>query len=392
MVRGSYAFYAFMSNLERKKYWIALNMVPGVGAISFRKLLNAFESPEQVFAAPEYRLKAVPGLPEKTVRNILHFGFPDCVKKELEMLEREQAHILTWDDPNYPDQLRNIFDPPPVLYAKGRLPHSHELMIAVVGSRKSSTYGRNVAENLCRELSLKGMTVVSGMARGIDSAAHRGTLKAGGQTIAVLGCGVNVIYPPENIRLYHEILEHGAILSELPMSAKPDRGNFPARNRIISGMSLGTVVVEAGLRSGALITADMALEQGRDVFAVPGNITSACSQGTNRLLKQGAALVEHADDVLNALPVEISREIRKDLQQELGFVSENLASRTDTAVTATLEGAEKLVFESLGQEPLHIDELCSRTSLPSGTISATLIMLEMKDLVHQGAGKMFSRR
>ena len=382
-----------MSDLEKKKYWIALNMVPGVGAISFRKLINAFESPEQVLAASEYRLKAVPGLAEKTVRNILHFGWPDSVKKELEALDREQVQLLTWDDPHYPDLLRHIFDPPPLLYVKGRLPHAYEIMIAVVGSRKSSTYGRNVAESLSRELSLKGVTIVSGMARGIDSAAHRGALKAGGQTIAVLGCGINVVYPPENIRLYHEILECGAIISELPISAKPDRGNFPARNRIISGMSLGTVVVEAGLRSGALITADMALEQGREVFAVPGNINSACSQGTNRLLKQGATLVEHADDVLNALPIEISRKIHKDLQQELNFTSTARDCSPQAAATdiSPLEGHEKTVFEQIGQEPLHIDEISSRSRLPSGTISATLIMLEMKNLIRQHAGKMFSR-
>ena len=383
-----------MSDVDEKKYWIALNMVPGVGAISFRKLLNVFGSPEKVFAASESRLKTIPGLPEKTIRNILHFGFPDYVKREVEAIEREQVRLLTWDDPNYPVQLRNIFDPPSVLYVKGRLPRLHELMIAVVGSRKSSTYGRNVAESLCRELSLKGMTVVSGMARGIDSAAHRGTLKAGGETIAVLGCGVTVVYPPENTRLYHEILEHGAIVSELPLSAKPDRGNFPARNRIISGMSLGTVVVEAGLRSGALITADMALEQGRDVFAVPGNINSACSQGTNRLLKQGAALVEHADDVLSALPIEISREVHKDLQQELHFASapDNLSSQAVDAEIASLAGHEKVIFDQLGQEPLHIDEIGSRTRLPSGTVSAILLMLEMKNLIRQNAGKMFSRR
>jgi DNA processing protein len=383
-----------MSDLDKKKYWIALSMVPGVGAISFRKLLNAFESPEQVFAASESSLKAVPGLAEKTIRNILRFGFPDSVKKELDAIERERVHLLTLDDSNYPEQLRNIFDPPPVLYVKGRLPRPHEVMIAVVGSRKSSTYGRNVAESLCRELSLKGVTLVSGMARGIDSAAHRGTLKADGETIAVLGCGVNIIYPPENSRLYHEILERGAIISELSISAKPDRGNFPARNRIISGMSMGTVVVEAGLRSGALITADMALEQGRDVFAVPGNINSACSQGTNRLLKQGAELVEHADDVLNALPVEICQECHQKLQEELDFSSAptNRASPAQDTEIASLHDHEKLVFQQLGQEPLHIDDIGVRTHLPSATVSASLIVLEMKNLIRQSAGKMFSRR
>ena len=219
------------------------------------------------------------------------------------------------------------------------------------GREKASTYGRTVAESLCREFAVKGLTVVSGMARGIDSAVHRGTLKAGGRTVAVLGCGVDVIYPPENTRLYHEIAEKGSLVSELPMSTKPDRGNFPTRNRIISGMSLGTVVVEAGAQSGALITADMALEQGRDVFAVPGNITSASSKGTNRLIKQGAALVEHADDVLNAIPLEMSRDLQQSLQEEFSFHGNSPSPDQHVPPLPELSGHEERIFQLIGDQP-----------------------------------------
>ncbi len=374
------SFFCLMTDLEAKKYWIALNMVPGVGAITYRKLLNAFKSPDHVFSASLHTLTKIPGIHEKTARKILNFGFPDQVKRELEHIQKHQVHIITLEDQDYPEHLKKIFDPPPIIYIKGHALQQHELIIAVVGSRRASTYGRTVTEKLCGELAVKGVTVVSGMARGIDSAAHRGALKAGGRTIAVLGCGVNVIYPPENDRLYHEIVEKGVVISEFPMSAKPDRGNFPARNRIISGMSLGTVIVEAGIRSGALITADMALEQGRDVFAVPGNITSASSKGTNRLIKQGANLVEHADDVLNALSLEISRELQG-MQQEFSFKPE--------PSLPPLTQDEQRVLALISVQPIHIDEIIVRSQLPSGTVSATLMMLEMKNVIRQIAGKMF---
>ncbi len=380
-----------MSHLEAKKYWIALGMVSGVGAITYRKLLNRFGSPEQVFSAPRHLLRTIPGIAEKTVTNILSFGRPDSLNAELEAIEKAGVHIVTWQDAEYPAHLKTIFDPPPLLYVKGNTLQAHELTLAVVGSRKASTYGRTIAESLCREFALKGITVVSGMARGIDSAAHRGTLKAGGRTIAVLGCGVNVIYPPENTRLYHEIAEKGSLVSELPMSTKPDRGNFPARNRIISGMSLGTVVVEAGAQSGALITADMALEQGRDVFAVPGNITSASSTGTNRLIKQGAALVERAEDVLNALPLEISRDLQQSQQGELPFQGDVSAPEHHISPLPELSGHEERIFQLIDHQPIHIDEITVRSKLPSGTVSAALMMLEMKNVIRQIAGKMFLR-
>jgi DNA processing protein len=375
-----------MHDIEAKKYWIALNMVPGVGAITYRKLLNAFSDPEQVFSAPPHMLKTIPGVSEKVIQHIVSFGFPDRVKKELDAIEKHQVHIMTWEDHDYPEHLKAIFDPPPIMYLKGNRFQHHDIMVAVVGSRKASTYGRVTAEKICRELAVKGVTVVSGMARGIDSAAHRGTLKASGQTIAVMGCGVDVVYPPENTKLYDEIVEKGAILSELPMHTKPDRGNFPARNRIISGMSLGTVVVEADIRSGALITADTALEQGREVFAVPGNINSASSRGTNRLIKQGAALIECADDILHGLSLAISHEL-KDLQPDLQPKLPLAEKKPPPSLTEN----EQCIYDLIDIQPIHIDEITIRSKLPSGTVSAMLMMLEMKNVIRQLSGKMFVR-
>lgn len=371
-----------MREIEAKKFWIALNMVPGVGPSTFRKLLNAFGSPAQVFATPPHVLKTVPGVNAKVVQEIASFGNSDRLKKELELIEKQQIALMTWEDPEYPRLLKAIFDPPPVIYLRGHRFQEHEIMVAVVGSRKASTYGRGTAEKICSELALKGVTVVSGLARGIDSAAHQGALKAGGRTIAVMGCGVDVIYPPENTRLYEEILAKGAIISEFPMRTKPDRGNFPARNRIISGMCLGTVVVEAGVQSGALITADTALEQGREVFAVPGNVNSASSRGANRLIKQGATLVEQADDILHALSLPISHEL-KDLQPELPFKEK----KSPPALTEE----EQRLYHLFDNQPIHIDELTVRSQLPSGAVSAILMMLEMKNAIRQLAGKMFVR-
>jgi DNA processing protein len=376
------SFFSLMQDIEAKKYWIALNMVPGVGAITYRKLLNAFGSPEHVFSASPSLLKRIPGISDKLVRNILNFGFPERVKQELESIAKHQVRIITWAEPDYPEKLKEIFDPPPLLYLKGNHFQPHEIIIAVVGSRKASTYGRTTAEKICSELALKGITVVSGMARGIDSAAHRGALKAGGRTIAVMGCGVDVVYPPENTQLYDEIVEKGAVISEFPMHTKPDRGNFPARNRIISGISLGAVIVEAGLQSGALITADTALEQGREVFAVPGNITSASSRGTNRLIKQGAVLIERADDILHELSLAITYEL-KDLQPELPL--------EEKKSPPSLTQDEQRIYELIDNHPIHIDELTVRSQLPSGTVSAILMMLEMKNVIRQLAGKMFVR-
>ena len=379
-----------MPTLAQQRAWIALNMVPGVGAMTYQKLLNAFGDPQRVFAASYHELIRIPNLHEKTARSILEFGDPDTLKKELDEIVRHQVRIITYQDEAYPKPLRTIFDPPPVLYVKGQELPAYDILIAVVGSRKASTYGRTVAKALGRDLALKGLTVISGMARGIDSAAHKGALEAGGRTVAVLGCGVDVIYPPEHAPLYHDIIAQGAVISEFPMATKPDRGNFPSRNRIISGMSLGTVVVEAGLQSGALITADTALEQGRDVFAVPGNITSASSQGTNRLIKQGACLVEDVDDILQALSLEIQRELQG-AQPELPLFQHSAALQPPPRQLPALTPDETRVFAALDVTPRHIDDITVRVELASGTVSAVLMMLEMKNVARQLAGKMFAR-
>lgn len=386
----AYVFF-LMGELDARKYWIGLNMVPGVGAITYRKLLNAFHDPQKVFSASPASFRSIPGLAEKTIANILQFDVERAVQQEFDAITSHGAHIITWNDDEYPDALKNIFDPPPILYVKGQRMHAHDVMVAIVGSRQSSTYGRTVAEQLAKQFALKGVSVVSGMARGIDSAAHRGAIRAGGQTIAVLGCGVDVVYPPEHSDLYQEIIEKGTLLSELPMATKPDRRNFPARNRIISGLSLATVVVEAGEQSGALITADMALEQGRDVFAVPGNITSGSSKGTNRLIKQGAALIEHADDVLNAISSEIRRELQQETQPELPLLASSPKSSVPPLPLA-LTPLEEKILELIPTEPIHIDEIAMQTQTASGTVSATLMMLEMKNLIRQLAGKMFVRQ
>lgn len=358
-------------------------MVPGVGPITYRKLLNHFSTPEHVFAATLSALLAVPGINERVAHAILDFAWDDRIDQELDEIAKHQIRLLTWDDAEYPARLRTIFDPPPVLYARGHPECFQDILIAIVGSRRATAYGRAVAEKLSRELVIKGVSIVSGLARGIDSAAHVGALKGGGKTVAVLGCGVDVVYPPEHERLYTEICEHGALLSEFPLRSRPDRGNFPARNRIISGLSLGTVVVEADLQSGALITADMALEQGRDVFAVPGNITSPSSRGTNRLLKQGAQLVEHADDILHALSIEISQQISAG-QPELPF-------HAPAPPPLSLTADEQRIYDLLSAQPQHIDALTVQSQLPSGAVSATLMMLEMKGAVKQQAGKLFVR-
>jgi len=365
-------------------------MVSGVGSITYRKLLNVFQDPQEVFSASPSCFHSIPGIAEKTIANIIQFDVERAVQQEFDAITANGVHIVTWNDDEYPAALKNIFDPPPILYVKGQRLHTHDVMVAIVGSRKSSTYGRTVAEQLATQFALKGVSIVSGMARGIDSAAHRGAIRAGGQTIAVLGCGVDVVYPPEHAELYQEIAEKGTLLSELPMATMPDRRNFPARNRIISGLSLATVVVEAGEQSGALITADMALEQGRDVFAVPGNINSGSSKGTNRLIKQGAALIEHADDVLHAISSEIRRELDQDAQPELPLVATQ--TRISPAFPFALTPQEEQIFSIIPTEPVHIDEIAIQSQMPSGSVSATLMMLEMKNLIRQLAGKMFVRQ
>ena len=272
-------------------HWVALSMAPGVGSVLFKRLTEAFGSPEGVFHATAKDLERVEGIGPKVISCLKRFGWKAQVAKELRGLEKAGARLVTWNEEEYPRSLKEIYDPPPLLYVRGSLTPEDQKAVAVVGSRYPTTYGQMYAQRIAMGLSRRGVTVVSGLARGVDSAAHGAALTAGGRTVGVLGCGIDVIYPPENGRLLEAVASCGAVISEFPLGTPPDSDHFPIRNRIISGMSLGVVVVEATLRSGSLITARFALEHGREVFAVPGNADSARSAGTNRLIRQGAKLV-----------------------------------------------------------------------------------------------------
>jgi len=394
--------------MEDKLYWLALSLVQGVGAILFKRLVEAFGSPRSVFEASPAALQQIPGVGSKTAYHINRFLKTDTLRKQLQLIEKHRVQIVTFNEEAYPELLRTIFDPPPVLYVKGTLSEKDRLAVAVVGSRKSSTYGRSTAEKMGADLAAKGITVVSGLARGIDSFAHRGALKGSGRTIAVLGNGVDQIYPIENRSLYEEVVEKGAVISEFPMGTPPDRKNFPVRNRIISGLSLGIVVVEAGDRSGALITADQALEQGREVFAIPGNISSYTSRGTHRLIKQGAKLVETVEDILEELslphrlaksgvrgegsaiqgqnPVGSLRGKEAAPSGELSLFKEEAAPSP-----SDLTEEEDLVYAVIGSEPIHVDEIIHHLQRPTGFVLRVLMMLEMKNRIKQLSGKRFIR-
>jgi DNA processing protein len=365
-----------MQPVHELYYWIALRLIPGIGNITCRNLLARFGSPEFVFHAGRDDLAEVEGLGPQTAQAILQFRHSDAINREIEHIEAAGVRALTIASPEYPDNLRNIYDPPPLLYVKGSLTPQDKSALAVVGSRSSSDYGRRAAHDICREIAASGLTVVSGMARGIDAVAHSAALTAQGRTIAVLGCGVDVVYPPENQKLYDRIIENGAVVSEYSMGAKPNAYNFPARNRIISGLALGVLVVEAGIKSGSLITARMALEQGRDVFAVPGSIYSFKTKGAHSLLRNGAKLVEGAADILEEL---------------------NLADpqhrKTETAVDALpeLEPALQNLYGMLQESPVHIDDLIVRSNLPSGQLSSLLLELELSGFVQQLPGKRFAK-
>jgi DNA processing protein len=320
----------------------------------------------------------VEGVGERIVGEIQKGSFEKKVERELSLLQKVGGTIVTSGDETYPSRLKNIYDPPPVLYVRGQLRKEDEVAVAIVGSRKTSSYGRTMTERVSQELATRGVTIVSGMARGIDSVAHQGAISAGGRTIAVLGCGVDVVYPPENRNLFQDIIDHGAILSEFPMGSPPEGSHFPKRNRVISGLSVGVVVVEAGQRSGSLITANYALEQGRDVFAVPGNIGMASSRGTNQLIKQGAKLVESSQDIL----IEITPQWQK----------ENEVTPPAKDPARHLPEEQRGLYGLLTETPIHIDEIIRESQLEPGRVMSLLLELELKGLVSQWPGRGFSRK
>ena len=373
------------------KYWIALKQVEGIGNVGFQSLLDAFGSPRDAFAAPMSMLQAVPGIGAKSASRIKAFTDWKKADQELDRIGRAGVSIVTSRDPLYPPRLLAADDHPAYLYVKGSL-DGDDVCVAVVGSRAASTYGKYTTERLCRELALRGITVVSGLARGIDSAAHRGALAGKGRTIAVLGCGLDVIYPPENESLYGEIARQGALVSEFPLGTPPNAPNFPARNRIISGISLGVVVVEASQKSGSLITARIALEQGREVFAVPGSIDSAGSRGTNLLIKQGAKLVENVDDILEEILPQVDRERTQARPQPRPRQTREPAPGGEPSPGIALGETEKAVWQALSQKPAHIDRIIAATGLPAREVLGTLLNLELRGIVEQKPGKTYTRK
>lgn len=368
-------------------------MTPGVGPRAATKLLERFGSAEAVFAATRAELESLRLKPE-AVESIMTRDLFERAAQEVERVRAMGADILLLDDGVYPALLREIFDPPITLYVKGEWADCLEQpCVAVVGSRRSSTYGQNAAVMLARELATRGVTIISGLARGIDAAAHKGALEAGGRTVAVMGTGLDEVYPRDHRRLAEEILEKGgALVSEFPLETPPAPQNFPYRNRVISGLSLGVLLVEAAENSGSLITARLALEQSREVFAVPGNITSRNSFGTNYLIKgAGAKLVQQWQDIASELPPEIAARLLPPEIKERG--ADVALTRQLELVPGDLSGAERAVWNLLSADsPVHIDALAEESGLPVAELAGTLLTLEMRDLVRQLPGKCFVRK
>ena len=369
---------------NEKLYWIWLSSIPGIGARRFYKLLEYFESPRRLYEASKTEVEQASRiLGKKCWEKIAAARNTKALEKAQRILSMPEFSILTLSSPEYPALLKTIYDPPPVLYCKGRPFPSGMPAVAVVGSRRCSGYGRTVARRFSCELAQAGVAVISGMARGIDTMAHKGALDAeSGYTAAVFGCGVDVVYPPESKSLYQMIAERGSLFSEYPPGIGPSAGNFPARNRIISGLANGTLVIEAGQKSGALITVDFALEQGREVYAIPGNINSPYSKGTNRLLKEGARVVTSVEDILDDLNIAAP-----------ACTYGHSATRSgEAAETGALDFFETSVYNALEDGEKGLEELIQITNLPPGQLNAILTFMEIKGIIKQLPGKIFMKQ
>lgn len=372
--------------------WISLNMTPQIGPRAATKLLEKFGSAENVFHARRSELESLRLRPE-SIESILKREFHDKAEEELSKVRELGGDVLILDDGSYPYLLREIADPPITLYVKGDWQQCFDApCVAIVGSRRCSTYGENASEMLARDLAANGVCVVSGLARGIDTAAHRGAIAGRGKTIAVLGTGIDQVYPKENAKLVNQILDSGgAIVSQFPLTTPPLRDNFPYRNRIISGLSLGILIVEASERSGSLITARLAMEQNREVLAVPGNITSKNSFGTNYLIKSaGAKLVQQWQDIVSELPPEISAAI---LPPKIDGKDVETKSSQPELVPAGLSDNERKIWQILSaDEAKHIDSLLEKSAMSFGDLSAALLGLEMREVVRTLPGKYYARK
>jgi len=360
--------------------WLALERIPRVGPLSIARLIGAFGTPRAVLEADAREIQRRSGLNERLARSIAEFTVPqDEIAKEMELLDRLEAGVITRWDPGYPAHLKEIYDPPALLFVRGQISEQDSRAVAIVGTRNPSRYGLEMTERITRELARAGVTLVSGLARGIDSACHGVALKEGGRTIGVLGCGIDVTYPRENKSLIEEIVHSGAVITEFRPGVPPLSTNFFRRNRIVSGLSRGVVVIEAADNSGSLITASHAVDQNRDVFAVPGNVLNLRSRGPHRLLRQGAALTESAQDVLEALFPAAVHVVQSDLLA---------APPPDNE----LPDIARRVLEAVDPDPVPIDLLCETLGMEPGTLSGVLLELELSGLVRQHPGKMFSRR
>lgn len=370
--------------------WLKLIRSDGVGPTVFARLLKHFRSVDRALGASVAELIGIKDIGPKTAENIARTRETFDVDKELTLAEKLGVWIINAADSRYPPALKQIYDPPPVIYIKGTLKKQDGLAISIVGSRRCSTYGSEQSSRFAYLLASAGFTIVSGMARGIDTAAHRGALKAQGRTIAVQGCGLNNIFPPENEKLFALISGSGACISELPLSYEPLPQNFPVRNRIISGLSMGVIIIEASHRSGALITARAALDQNREVMAVPGKVDSPISFGTNKLIKEGAKLIDCIDDVMEALGY-IGMGLKTHADSAAKSAEEKLRTPLFDVSRLNLSEPELAVYNTLDHEPLNIEDIIAHTSLPAGKVNSSLISLRLKGLIKQLPGNMFKK-
>ncbi|MCI0512082.1 DNA-processing protein DprA [candidate division KSB1 bacterium] len=356
---------------------ISLHLVEGIGSVRLRALIARFGQPEAIFEASPDALATIDGIDLKLAQRIKMARNDQAAAAQLDRMHRTNTRIITFWDADYPENLKRIYDPPALLFVRGSIKPEDKFALAVVGTRVPSTYGRYCVEAFVRGLVEKGLVVVSGLARGIDTLAHATALRTGGRTLAVLGSGVDIVYPAENKKLFAEIIEKGAVISEFLMGTLPDAPNFPRRNRIVSGIALGVLVVEAGHKSGALITANLALEQNREVFSIPGNINSPKSMGCNHLIQEGAKLAVRVDDIFDELNPQLEHLLKRQK------IEQKIIQVTDL---------ERKVLDSLSHEALHIDKIAEINQLTISQILGILLTLELKELVQQMPGKYFIRK
>jgi DNA processing protein len=356
---------------DYRLYWIGLNLVKGIGSVRFKLLLDHFGDAKRVWNAHADELRSVDVLPS-VIDNLIEVRSTVSLEKVWDKIQNLEVTVLTWEDNNYPTLLRELSQSPPVLYIRGKILPQDDWAVAVVGTRRITHYGRQVTERIATKLAHAGVTLVSGLARGVDGVAHKIALESGGRTLAVLGCGVDIVYPPEHRSLSEKIIQQGAVISDYPLGTPPESSNFPPRNRIISGLSRATVIVEAGKRSGALITAGFAADQGREVFAVPGSVLAPQSRGTNRLIQDGARMLTDSQEILESLDMT------------------RIVEQKDARIILPANETETHLFNLLSHEPLHVDEIRNETNYNIELVTSTLALMELKGMVRQVGGMRYA--